>query len=146
MGGAATVLATRRLPEGVAGIETDHGLWAMALIAAAYQVFPVNPQQTARFRAWHQVPGAKSDAGGRARARGHGPHRLPSARAANRGRARQGDRVAFIDTRDVADVAAAILVEGPGIAATVGAKAPSRPKLRGGGATGPRAARGWHGA
>ncbi len=57
------VLASRRLPEGVAGIETDHGLWAMALIAAAYQVFPVNPQQTARFRARHQVPGAKSDAG-----------------------------------------------------------------------------------
>ena len=34
------------------------------------------------------------------------------------------DRVAFVDTRDVADVAAAILVEGPGIADTVRAKAP----------------------
>jgi hypothetical protein len=34
------------------------------------------------------------------------------------------DRVAFIDTRDVAGVAAAILVEGPGIADTVRVKAP----------------------
>jgi hypothetical protein len=81
------VLARRRLPEGVAGmaglhqliggllgedagdsevrigIETDHGPWVMALIAAGYQVFPVNPQQSARFRARHSVSGAKSDAG-----------------------------------------------------------------------------------
>ena len=85
MDGAATVLARWRLPEGVAGIaqlhqliggllgedagdsevrvgiETDHGPRAMAVIAAGYQVFPVNPQQSARFRARHQVPGAKSE-------------------------------------------------------------------------------------
>jgi hypothetical protein len=88
MGGAGTVLARRRLPEGVAGmallhqliggllgedaddgsevlvgIETDHGPWVMALVAAGYRVFPVNPQQSARFRARHGVSGAKSDAG-----------------------------------------------------------------------------------
>jgi hypothetical protein len=81
------VLARKRLPEGVAGmaqlhalvggllgedgddsevlagIETDHGPWVMALIAAGYRVFPVNPQQSARFRARHSVSGAKSDAG-----------------------------------------------------------------------------------
>ena len=73
------VLARRRLPEGVAGmaqlhalfgrllgeeaddsemlvgIETDHGPW----VAAGYRVFPVNPQQSARFRARHAVSGAK---------------------------------------------------------------------------------------
>src|SRR6185437_12727461 len=81
------VLARRRLPEGMAGmaqlhglvsgflgeeaddsevlvgIETDHGPWVTALIAAGYRVFPVNPQQSARFRARHAVSGAKSDAG-----------------------------------------------------------------------------------
>ena len=81
------VLARRRLPEGAAGmallhqliggllgedagdgevlvgIETYHGPWVMALIAAGYRVFPVNPQQSARFRARHSVSGAKSDAG-----------------------------------------------------------------------------------
>ena len=81
------VLARKRLPEGVAGmaqlhalagallgedaddsevlagIETDHGPWVMALAAAGYRVFPVNPQQSARFRARHSVSGAKSDAG-----------------------------------------------------------------------------------
>jgi transposase len=84
---AGKVLARRRLPEGVAGmtqlhaligglldeeaddsevlagIETDHGPWVMALLAAGYRVFPVNPQQSARFRARHAVSGAKSDAG-----------------------------------------------------------------------------------
>ena len=87
MDGAGKVLARRRLPEGVAGmaqlhalaggflgeaaddsevlvgIETDHGPWVMALVAAGYRVFPVNPQQPARFRARHAVSGAKSDAG-----------------------------------------------------------------------------------
>src|SRR6185437_11671313 len=81
------VLARRRLPEGMAGmaqlhglvsgflgeeaddsevlvgIETDHGPWVTALIAAGYRVFPVNPQQSARFRSRHGVSGAKSDAG-----------------------------------------------------------------------------------
>jgi hypothetical protein len=81
------VLARRRLPEGVegmagfhglvggllgedddkaevvVGIETDHGAWVAALVAAGYRVFPVNPQQSARFRARYAVSGAKSDAG-----------------------------------------------------------------------------------
>jgi Transposase/Transposase IS116/IS110/IS902 family len=45
------------------GIETDHGPWVTALVAAGYRVFPVNPQQSARFRARYVVSGAKSDAG-----------------------------------------------------------------------------------
>jgi Transposase/Transposase IS116/IS110/IS902 family len=49
--------------EVLAGIETDHGPWVAALVAAGYRVFPVNPQQSARFRARHGVSGAKSDAG-----------------------------------------------------------------------------------
>jgi hypothetical protein len=50
-------------PEVLVGIETDHGPWVTALAAAGYRVFPVNPQQSARFRARHAVSGAKSDAG-----------------------------------------------------------------------------------
>jgi hypothetical protein len=84
---AGKVLARRRLPAGMAGmaqlhalaggllgeeadggevlvgIETDHGPWVSALAAAGYRVFPVNPLQSARFRARHSVSGAKSDAG-----------------------------------------------------------------------------------
>jgi hypothetical protein len=84
---AGKVLARRRLPEGAAGmaalhavvggllgeddddpevlvgIETDHGPWVTALVAAGYRVFPVNPLQSARFRARYAVSGAKSDAG-----------------------------------------------------------------------------------
>ena len=77
-------LASRRLPEGLAGIrgfheliaghaqepdqvvvgiETDRGLWVEALIAAGYQVFGVNPLAVARYRDRHYVSGAKSDAG-----------------------------------------------------------------------------------
>src|SRR6476646_9404031 len=77
-------LASRRLPEGLAGIrgfpelvaahvadpsqvvigiETDRGLWGQALSAAWYQVFAVNPLAVARYRDRHQVSGAKSDAG-----------------------------------------------------------------------------------
>jgi hypothetical protein len=89
MDGAGKVLAKRRLPEGAAGIaqlhdligrclgegedpddvqvlvgiETDRGPWVAALTAAGYLVFPVNPLQSARFRARHAVSGAKSDAG-----------------------------------------------------------------------------------
>jgi transposase len=86
---AGTVLARRRLPEGVVGIgqlheligrfvpvaagdsaaqvqvgiETDHGPWVRALIAAGYVVFAVNPLQASRFRSRHGVSGAKSDGG-----------------------------------------------------------------------------------
>jgi len=87
---AGTVLARRRLPEGVVGIgqlheligrfvtvaagdsvaaevqvgiETDHGPWVTALIAAGYVVFAVNPLQASRFRGRHGVSGAKSDGG-----------------------------------------------------------------------------------
>ncbi len=77
-------LASRRLPEGLAGIggfhdlvaahaeepaqvvigiETDRGLWVEALAAASYQVFAINPLAVARYRDRHQVSGAKSDAG-----------------------------------------------------------------------------------
>jgi transposase len=77
-------LATRRLPEGLAGIrglheliarcveepdqvvigiETDRGLWVSALTAAGYQVWAINPMAAARYRDRHHVSGAKSDAG-----------------------------------------------------------------------------------
>jgi transposase len=79
-------LARARLPEGVAGmarlhamiaerlgedddatvvvgIETERGPWVQALLAAGYQVYPVNPLQVARFRERHGVSGAKSDTG-----------------------------------------------------------------------------------
>ena len=67
-------LASRRLPEGLAGIggfhqlvaahgddpaevvigiETDRGLWVEALSAAGYQVFAVNPFAVARYRDRH---------------------------------------------------------------------------------------------
>jgi transposase len=76
-------LASRRLPEGLAGIgrlheliaehaqerdqvvvgiETDRGLWVDALTAVGYQVFAVNPLAAARYRDRHHVSGAKSDA------------------------------------------------------------------------------------
>ena len=81
------VLARRRVPEGVAGIgqlhelisrflpeqdtdaevqvgiETDRGPRVVALIAAGYTVFPVNPLQASRYRSRHSVSGAKSDSG-----------------------------------------------------------------------------------
>jgi transposase len=83
---AGRVLASRRLPEGAAGmaqlhgligglagedadgaevvvgIETDRGPWVAALVAAGYRVFPVNPLQSSRYRERHRVSGAKSDA------------------------------------------------------------------------------------
>ena len=76
-------LASRRLPEGLAGmrvfhelmaahaeepaqvvigIETDRGLWVDGLTAAGYQVFAINPLAAARYRDRHHVSGAKSDA------------------------------------------------------------------------------------
>src|SRR5215471_2921813 len=86
MGEAGTVLARKRLPEGVAGIgqlheligrflpaggdaevqvgiETDRGPWVAALIAAGYVVFAVNPLQASRYRGRYGVSGAKSDGG-----------------------------------------------------------------------------------
>jgi transposase len=87
MGASGQVLATARLPEGVAGmarlhqligqhlredaddaevlvgIETDRGPWVAALVAAGYTVYAVNPLQAARYRERHGVSGAKSDRG-----------------------------------------------------------------------------------
>ena len=81
------LLAQRRLPEGVqgieglhglvadhldeqdgpdqvmVGIETDRGPWVAALLAAGYTVFAVNPLQAARYRDRHGTSGAKSDKG-----------------------------------------------------------------------------------
>ena len=75
-------LASRRLPEGLAGIsrlheliaecaqvpsevvvgiETDRGLWVDALTAAGYQMFAINPLAAARYRDRHHVSGAKSE-------------------------------------------------------------------------------------
>ncbi len=56
------------LPEGEAarrikvGIETERGPWVQALVAAGYEVFPVNPMSVARYRERHSTSGAKSDA------------------------------------------------------------------------------------
>jgi hypothetical protein len=87
MDAAGRVLAKRRLPEGVAGmarlhemigeqlgedadgaevvvgIETDRGPWVLALVAAGYTVYGVNPLQASRYRERHGVSGAKSDSG-----------------------------------------------------------------------------------
>ncbi|GIM66833.1 IS110 family transposase [Planomonospora venezuelensis] len=81
------LLATGRLPEGVAGItrlheligkhssgaeqppqvvvgiETDRGPWVQALLAAGYLVYAVNPMSVARYRERHVTSGAKSDPG-----------------------------------------------------------------------------------
>jgi len=45
------------------GIETDRGPWVAALVASGYQVYAVNPLQSARARQGNGVSGAKSDAG-----------------------------------------------------------------------------------
>src|SRR6266540_1195478 len=47
----------------VVGIETERGPWVQALVAAGYQVYPINPLQVARYRERHGMSGAKSDAG-----------------------------------------------------------------------------------
>src|SRR5258708_34030251 len=89
MDAAGRVLASKRLPEGVAGmarlheltgqqlgedgedaevvigIETDRGPWAAALVAAGYVGYAVNPRQASRYRERHGVSGAKSDRGDR---------------------------------------------------------------------------------
>ena len=80
-------LAKARLPEGISGIarlhalvgrflpedsdpaevkigiETDRGPWVAALVASGYQVYAINPLQSARARQGGGVSGAKSDAG-----------------------------------------------------------------------------------
>jgi hypothetical protein len=43
------------------GIETGHGLWVAALVAAGYRVYAVNPVQAAAYRQRHRVSGAKGD-------------------------------------------------------------------------------------
>ena len=43
-------------------IETERGPWVQALVAAGYEVFPVNPMSVARYRERHSTSGAKSDA------------------------------------------------------------------------------------
>lgn len=46
----------------VVGIETDRGTWVVALAAAGYTVYALNPMQTARYRERYSTSGAKSDA------------------------------------------------------------------------------------
>jgi transposase len=79
-----TVLAKRRIAEGlegvgqlhamladhaqepdqvVVGIETDRGLLVGALLAAGYQVYAINPLAASRYRERHVTSGAKSDPG-----------------------------------------------------------------------------------
>ncbi len=79
---AGAVLATRRISDGlegvqtlhalvaerieepanaVVGIETDHGLLAASLVAAGYQVYAVNPMSVSRYRDRHHASRAKSD-------------------------------------------------------------------------------------
>ncbi len=48
--------------EVVVGIETDRGPWVVALVAAGYTVYGINPLQVARYRERRSVSGAKSDA------------------------------------------------------------------------------------
>jgi transposase len=79
-----TVVAKRRIAEGlegvgqlhalladhaaepnqvVIGIETDRGLLVGALLAAGYQVYAINPLAASRYRERHVTSGAKSDPG-----------------------------------------------------------------------------------
>lgn len=79
-----TVLATRRIPEGlegvarlhalldehteipddvIVGIETDRGLLVTALLAAGYLVYAINPLAASRYRERHTTSRAKSDRG-----------------------------------------------------------------------------------
>jgi transposase len=85
-------------------VETDRGLWVMALCAAGYAVYAINPRQVARYRERHGTSGAKSDkadshtmagmvrvdsppAGGREERAGQA---RPAARAARKPRRRRG--------------------------------------------------------
>jgi len=81
---SGSVLAKRRIAEGlegvgqlhalladhasepnqvVIGIETDRGLLVGALLAAGYQVYAINPLAASRYRERHVTSGAKSDPG-----------------------------------------------------------------------------------
>src|SRR5260370_36581939 len=81
---AGTVLATRRIDEGVEGVsefhrlvaghamepsqvvvavETDRGLFLGALVATGYVVYAINPMAASRYRERHVTSGAKSDPG-----------------------------------------------------------------------------------
>jgi len=44
------------------GTGTERGSWVAALVAAGYEMFPVNPMSVARYRERHPASGAKSDA------------------------------------------------------------------------------------
>lgn len=46
----------------VGGLAIRQSPWVAALIAAGYTVFAINPLQVARYREWHSISGAKSDA------------------------------------------------------------------------------------
>ena len=48
--------------EVLVGIEAERCPWVVALIAAGYTVFAINPLWVARYRQRHSVSGAKSDA------------------------------------------------------------------------------------
>src|SRR5919112_4625912 len=82
MAGDGRVVAGRRVPDGLTGLqtlhellasladdpaevvvgtETDRGLLVGALIAAGYQVYAVNPLAASRYRERHTISGAKSD-------------------------------------------------------------------------------------
>ena len=82
--GEGAVLASRRIPDGLAGvallhalladhaaeptevivgIETDRGLLVGALVGAGYQLFAINPLAASRYRERHTTSRAKSDRG-----------------------------------------------------------------------------------
>jgi transposase len=84
LGQDGSVLATRRIADGLAGVgelhalvaahaeqpeevaigvETDRGLLVGALLAGGYQVYAVNPQVVSRYRGRHGTSRAKSDRG-----------------------------------------------------------------------------------
>lgn len=44
------------------GIESDHGVWVQALVAAGYEVFAMNALAVKNYRGRHSTSGAKSDA------------------------------------------------------------------------------------
>jgi len=79
---SGAVVASRRIPDGlegvqtlhallaehveapaevIVGIETDHGLLVAALVAGGYQVYAVNPMSVSRYRDRHHASRAKSD-------------------------------------------------------------------------------------